>query len=126
MGDIVDSLCSQIPFPQILQPIRNNFLESLRTSDEMCGAEGRPIHALEKAGEMAGMLVVGFCTGSSERQAQSDLDLWFSLANTTYFPAAILAMQLISEMAHLQESLHNYLQKKVTFQAYYPWLKIQV
>ena len=51
MGDIVDSLCSQISFPpQILQPIRNNFLESLRTSDEMFGAEGRPIHALEKAG----------------------------------------------------------------------------
>ncbi|CAL1173435.1 unnamed protein product [Cladocopium goreaui] len=50
----------------------NNFLESLRTSDEMFGAEGRPIHALEKA--------------------QSDLDLWFSLANTTYFP--VLMRQL--------------------------------
>lgn len=76
---------------------------------------------------MAGMLVVGFCTGPPERQAQSDLDLWFSLANTTYFPAAILAMQLISDMAHLQESLHNYLQKRVayvSFQAYDPWLNL--
>ena len=51
------------PSPEL---VRNSFLESLRTSDEMFGAEGRPLHALEKA--------------------QSDLDLWFSLANSTYFP----------------------------------------
>lgn len=34
------------PSPEL--SVRNSFLESLRTSDEMFGAEGRPLHALEK------------------------------------------------------------------------------
>ncbi|CAK9104271.1 Putative metal ion transporter YfjQ [Durusdinium trenchii] len=59
-----------------------NYLESLRTSDEMFGAEGRPIHALEKA--------------------QSDLDLWFSLANSTYFP---VLMRQLRESLSGSESL---------------------
>ena len=42
---------------------RNNFLESLRTSDEMFGAEGRPIHALEKAGELAIVAMGSTCSG---------------------------------------------------------------
>eukprot|EP00913_Durusdinium_trenchii_P014189 g13316.t1 len=48
----------------------------------MFGAEGRPIHALEKA--------------------QSDLDLWFSLANSTYFP---VLMRQLRESLSGSESL---------------------
>ena len=38
----------QIFSPCLARSPRSNFLESLRTADEMFGAEGRPIHALEK------------------------------------------------------------------------------
>ncbi|CAJ1389907.1 unnamed protein product [Effrenium voratum] len=53
-------------------PSPMSFLESLRTADHKFGAEGRPLHAVEKA--------------------QSDLDLWFSLASATFFP--VLMRQL--------------------------------
>lgn len=53
IGSVTSRLLCRLPSsdfqPAAFGGLRTNYLESLRTSDEMFGAEGRPIHALEKA-----------------------------------------------------------------------------